>query len=70
MLPSTRIVSMWPSFGAPSQCVIQLKGHDKSKIPTIDYLEVKPAPAPSLPDALSEVKLTPPVPLPATEHWL
>jgi acyl dehydratase len=50
-------------------------GGDESKIPVIDYLGVKPAPAPSLPGVrvlrgVGEVKLTPPASLPATEHWL
>ena len=50
-------------------------GGDKSKIPVIDCLGVKPAPIPSLPDAYvlwtgHEVKLTPPALLPAAEHWL
>jgi fatty acid synthase subunit alpha len=50
-------------------------GGDESKIPAIDYLGLKPAPAPSLPGAYvlrtcHEVKLTPPALLPAAEHWL
>jgi fatty acid synthase subunit alpha, fungi type len=48
---------------------------DECKIPTIDYLGVKPAPVPSLPGAHvlgtgDEVRLTPPVPLPSAKHWL
>jgi len=50
-------------------------GGDESKIPAIDYLGVKPAPVPLLPGAHvlrtgNEVKLTPPVSLPAADHWL
>jgi fatty acid synthase subunit alpha, fungi type len=50
-------------------------GGDESKIPAIDYLDVEPAPVPSLPGAHvlrtgNEVKLTPPASLPAAKHWL
>ena len=61
--------------GLTAKVLERFYGGDESKIPAIDYLGVKPAPVPSLPGAhvlrtSNEVKLTPPVSLPAAEHWL
>ena len=61
--------------GLKAKVLERYYGGDESKIPAIDYLGMKPATLPSLPDAHAlrtgnEVTLTPPVSLPAAEHWL
>ena len=61
--------------GLTAKVLERYYGGDESKIPAIDYLGMKPATLPSLPDAHvirtgNEVKLTPPLSLPAAEHWL
>jgi fatty acid synthase subunit alpha, fungi type len=61
--------------GLTAKVLERYYGGDESKIPVIDYLGVKPAPVPSLSGdhvlrTGNEVKLTPPVSLPAAEHWL
>ena len=63
--------------GLTEKILKRFYGGDESKIPATDYLDVKPAPVPSLPGAHAlrtgkcggnEVKLTRPVLLSAAEH--
>jgi fatty acid synthase subunit alpha, fungi type len=61
--------------GLTAKVLERYYGGDKSKVPAIDYLGVKPAPVPSPPGAHvlrtgGEAKLTPPISLPSAEHRL